>query len=276
MLSFTSGTIVPNKKKYQQQQLTIKSSFMNRLQNKVAVITGGNSGIGFATAQLFIAEGAEVIITGRNKESVDKAVAELGQSAKGIVSDTGSMKDIKQIQAQVAAIHPVIDIIFLNAGVAKFSPIENADEAFFDEQFNINVKGSYFTIQQLLPLLKEGSSIVLNTSINAHIGMANAAIYAASKAAQLTLIRNLSAEFLSKKIRVNAVSPGPVTTPLYGKLGLSEEQLSATASGILSSIPVGRFGTPEEIAKTVLFLASDDSTFLLGAELIADGGMSTL
>ncbi|SFM70397.1 NAD(P)-dependent dehydrogenase, short-chain alcohol dehydrogenase family [Chitinophaga sp. YR627] len=249
---------------------------MNRLQNKVAVITGGNSGIGFATAQLFIAEGAQVIITGRNKESVDKAVAELGQSAKGIVSDTGSMKDIKQLQAQVAAIHPVIDIIFLNAGVAKFSPIENADEAFFDEQFNINVKGSYFTVQQLLPLLKEGASIVLNTSINAHIGMANAAVYAASKAAQLTLIRNLSAEFLSKKIRVNAVSPGPVSTPLYGKLGLSEEQLSATASGILSSIPMGRFGTPEEIAKTVLFLASDDSTFLLGAELIADGGMSTL
>jgi len=249
---------------------------MNRLQNKVAVITGGNSGIGFATAQLFIAEGAQVIITGRNKESVDKAVAELGQSAKGIVSDTGSMKDIKQLQAQVAAIHPAIDIIFLNAGVAKFAPIESADEAFFDEQFNINVKGSYFTVQQLLPLLKEGSSIVLNTSINAHIGMANAAIYAASKAAQLTLIRNLSAEFLSKKIRVNAVSPGPVSTPLYGKLGLSEEQLSATASGILSSIPMGRFGTPEEIAKTVLFLASDDSTFLLGAELIADGGMSTL
>ncbi|WP_261387825.1 SDR family oxidoreductase [Chitinophaga pinensis] len=236
---------------------------MNRLQNKVAVITGGNSGIGFATAQLFIAEGAQVIITGRNKASVDKAVAELGQGAKGIVSDTGSMQDIRQLQAQVAAIHPVIDILFLNAGVAKFSPIENADEAFFDEQFNINVKGSYFTVQQLLPLLKEGSSIVLNTSINAHIGMANAAIYAASKAAQLTLIRNLSAEFLSKKIRVNAVSPGPVSTPLYGKLGMSEEQLSATASGILSSIPVGRFGTPEEIAKTVLFLASDDSSFLL-------------
>lgn len=249
---------------------------MNRLENKVAVITGGNSGIGFATAKLFIAEGAKVVITGRKQELVDKAVEELGDQAKGIVSDTGNMKDISKLQAQVAAIHPNIDILFLNAGVAKFSPIETADEAFFDEQFDINVKGSYFTIQQLLPLLKDGSSIVLNTSINAHIGMANAAIYAASKAAQLTLIRNLSAEFISRKIRVNAVSPGPVSTPLYNKLGLSEEHLSATASSILSQIPIGRFGSPEEIAKIALFLASDDSTFILGAELIADGGMSTL
>ncbi|QHS58135.1 SDR family oxidoreductase [Chitinophaga agri] len=249
---------------------------MNRLENKVALITGGNSGIGFATAQLFIAEGAKVIITGRNQESIDKAVAELGTSASGIASDTGSMKDIMQLQAQVAAIHPVIDILFLNAGVAKFSPIEATTEAFFDEQFNINVKGSFFTIQQLLPILHDGGAIVLNTSINAHIGMANASVYAATKAAQLTLIRNLSAELIGRKIRVNAVSPGPVSTPLYGKLGLAADQLSATASHIQSSIPIGRFGTPEEIAKVALFLASDDSTFLLGSELIADGGMSTL
>lgn len=249
---------------------------MNRLENKVAVITGGNSGIGFATAQLFIEEGAKVIITGRNKESVDKAVAELGVSASGIVSDTGNMRDIKELQAKVAAIYPLIDVLFLNAGVAKFSPIESADEAFFDEQFNINVKGSFFTIQQLLPILKDGGSIVLNTSINAHIGMANASIYAASKAAQLTLIKNLSAELISRKIRVNAVSPGPVSTPLYGKLGLPADQLSATASHIQSSVPIGRFGAPEEIAKVALFLASDDSTFLLGSEIIADGGMSTL
>jgi NAD(P)-dependent dehydrogenase (short-subunit alcohol dehydrogenase family) len=249
---------------------------MNRLENKVAVITGGNSGIGFATAKLFIAEGAKVIITGRRKESVDKAVEELGDQATGILSDTGSMKDINKLRAQVAAIHPTIDILFLNAGIGKFTSVEAADEATFDEQFNINVKGSYFTIQQLLPLLKDGSSIVLNTSINAHIGMPGAAIYAASKAAQLTLIRNISAELLGRKIRVNSVSPGPVTTPIYDKLGLSAEDLSATTDSIRSKIPVGRFGTPEEIAKVVLFLASDDSTFLLGAELVADGGMSTL
>jgi NAD(P)-dependent dehydrogenase (short-subunit alcohol dehydrogenase family) len=249
---------------------------MNRLENKVAVITGGNSGIGFATAKLFIAEGAKVVITGRKQESVETAVKELGDQATGIVSDTGNMKDINKLRAQVAAIHPSIDILFLNAGIAKFASIETADETLFDEQFDINVKGSYFTIQQLLPLLKDGSSIVLNTSINAHIGMPNAAIYAASKAAQLTLIRNISAELLTRRIRVNSVSPGPVSTPIYGKLGLSEEQLSATASGILSQIPIGRFGSPEEIAKVALFLASDDSTYLLGAELIADGGMSTL
>ncbi len=249
---------------------------MNRLENKVAVITGGNSGIGFATAKLFIAEGAKVIITGRRQESVDKAVEELGDQATGMLSDTGNMKDINKLRAQVAAIHPTIDILFLNAGIGKFTSVEAADEATFDEQFNINVKGSYFTIQQLLPLLKDGSSIVLNTSINAHIGMPGAAIYAASKAAQLTLIRNISAELLDRKIRVNSVSPGPITTPIYDKLGMSAEDLSATTDSIRSKIPVGRFGTPDEIAKVVLFLASDDSTFLLGAELIADGGMSTL
>lgn len=249
---------------------------MNRLENKVAVITGGNSGIGFATAKLFIAEGAKVIITGRRQESVDKAVEELGAQATGILSDTGNMKDINKLRAQVAAIYPAIDILFLNAGIGKFTSVEAADEATFDEQFNINVKGSYFTIQQLLPLLKDGSSIVLNTSINAHIGMPGAAIYAASKAAQLTLIRNISAELLDRKIRVNSVSPGPITTPIYDKLGMSAEDLSATTDSIRSKIPIGRFGTPEEIAKVVLFLASDDSTFLLGAELIADGGMSTL
>jgi len=249
---------------------------MKKLQGKTAVITGGNSGIGFATAKVFIEEGAQVIITGRNAEAVEKAVAELGSAAKGIVSDTANMKDILKLQAQVAAIHPVIDILFLNAGVAKFVPIEAVDEAIFDEQFNINVKGSYFTIQQLLPILKDGSSILLNTSINAHIGMANASIYGASKAAQLTLIRNLSAELVGRKIRVNAVSPGPITTPFFGKIGLNEEQQAATATSLLSSVPAGRFGDPEEIAKIALFLASEDSTFLLGTEIIADGGMSTL
>lgn len=249
---------------------------MNRLENKVAVITGGNSGIGFATAKLFIAEGAKVIITGRRQESVEKAVKELGDQAKGIVSDTGNMKDINKLRAQVAAIHPAIDVLFLNAGIAKFASVEEADEATFDEQFNINVKGSYFTIQQLLPLLKDGSSIVLNTSINIHMGMPGAAIYAASKAAQLTLIRNISAELLGRRIRVNSVSPGPITTPIYDKLGLTAEQLSATADSLRSKIPIGRFGDPAEIAKVVLFFASDDSSFVLGAELIADGGLTTL
>lgn len=249
---------------------------MNRLLNKTAVITGGNSGIGFATAKAFIAEGAKVIITGRNQASLDKAVAELGGEASGILADVSDMKAIRGLQQQVKAIAPVIDVVFINAGIAKFASIETVDEALFDEQFDVNVKGSFFTIQQLLPLMKDGGSIVLNTSINAHIGMPNAAIYAASKAAQLTFAKNLSAELLPRKIRVNAVSPGPVTTPLYGKLGLPAEQLQQTAAAIQSQVPIGRFGTPEEIAHIAVFFASDESSFVLGAELIADGGMATL
>jgi len=249
---------------------------MNRLQNKIAVITGGNSGIGFETAKEFIAEGAQVVITGRNKASLDKAVQELGSKARAVVSDVADFTAIKNLGKQVAAIAPRIDIVFINAGVAKFSPIETADEAHFDEQFNINVKGSFFTIQQLLPLINNGGSIILNTSINAHIGMANASVYSASKAAQLTFIRTLSAELLPRQIRVNAISPGPIATPLYGKLGLTEDVLEQTANGIKSQIPLGRFGTPNEIAKIAVFFASEDSAFVLGAELIASGGMATL
>lgn len=249
---------------------------MNRLQNKTAVITGGTSGIGLATAKEFIAEGAKVLITGRNQASLDEALQELGPDAKGIISDTASMADIRQLQEKAKAVFPTIDAVFINAGITRFAPIEAVDEAHFDEQFNINVKGAYFTIQQLLPLINEGGSIVLNTSVNAHIGMANASIYSATKGALITFIRTLSAEFVSRRIRVNAVSPGPVSTPLYGKLGMSEDQLAQTATAIQGLVPLGRFGTPQEIAKTVVFFASDDSSFILGAELIADGGLATL
>ena len=245
---------------------------MNRLLNKTAVITGGNSGIGLATAREFIKEGASVIITGRNKATVDQAVAELGASARGVVADLSRLDSIRQLAGEVTAITPRVDVLFINAGIAKFAPIEGVDEAFFDEQFDINVKGAYFTIQQLLPLMGEGGSIVLNTSINAHIGMPNASIYAATKAAVLTFAKNLSAELLPRKIRVNAVSPGPIATPLHEKLGLPAE----AAEGMKSLIPIGRFGTADEIARIVVFFASEDSSFVLGAELIADGGMATL
>lgn len=210
---------------------------MNRLLNKTAVITGGNSGIGLATASEFIAEGARVIITGRNKNSLDQAVTELGMQARGIVSDTSNLKDVVQLGQQVSAIFPKVDVLFINAGIAKFAPI------------------------------------VLNTSINAHMGMPNASIYAASKAAVLTFAKNLSAELLPKKIRVNAVSPGPVATPLHSKLGVPEKEHMEQTAG---QIPIGRFGTPQEIAKIAVFFASEDSGFVLGAELIADGGMATL
>jgi NAD(P)-dependent dehydrogenase (short-subunit alcohol dehydrogenase family) len=255
-----------------------KHKDMKKLTGKTAIITGGNSGIGLATAHEFIAQGAQVIITGRNQKSIDEAVAQLGSQAQGIVSDTGDMAQVKQLGQKVKAIAPNIDIIFINAGVGKFNSVEGMEEAMFDEIMNVNFKGAYFTLQQLLPLVNDGGSIIFNTSINAHIGMAGASVYAASKAALLSLIKNLSAELLPRRIRVNAVSPGPVGTPLHSseKLGISNEQLEEMGEGLIKKIPVGRFGKAEEIAKVVAFFASDDSTFVLGAELIADGGMYTL
>jgi len=248
---------------------------MSRLSGKVAVITGGNSGIGLATAKDFIAEGARVIITGRKQEALTAAAAELGKGAHTILSDTASRKDIQRLQAAVQAIAPKIDILFINAGIGKFAPIDQVDEAHFDEQFDINVKGAYFTIQQLLPLINDGGSIILNTSINAHIGMAGTSVYSATKAALITLARSLSAELLPRRIRVNAISPGPVTTPILGKaVGAENEQ--QVREGITKQVPLGRFGNPEEIARIATFFASDDSTFVLGAELIAGGGMATL
>jgi NAD(P)-dependent dehydrogenase (short-subunit alcohol dehydrogenase family) len=252
---------------------------MNRLQGKIAVITGGNSGIGYASAQQFLAEGAsQVIITGRNAEAVQQAASNLGPNASGIISDTGQMADIAQLAGQVQAVADRIDVLFINAGTGKFAPIESMTESAFDLNMNVNFKGAYFTIQALLPLMAEGGSIILNTSINAHIGMPTASVYAASKAALISLARNLSAELLPRRIRVNAVSPGPVATPFHttAKLGITDEQLQQMGAGILAQIPAGRFGTMDEIAKTIVFFASDDSSFVLGAELIADGGMATL
>lgn len=251
---------------------------MKRLQNKTALITGGNSGIGLATAKDFINEGATVIITARSQQAVDAAVQELGPKARGIALDVSDMKQLGGLTEKLRSITDVLDVVFINAGIAKFFPIESAQEQQFDEQFNVNVKGAYFSIQQALPLMGQGGSIVLNTSINAHLGMPNASVYSATKAAFLSLVRTLSAELLPRGIRVNAVSPGPVATPLHtaGKMGITDEQIKGMGESILSAIPLGRFGRPEEVARTVTFFASDDSSFILGAELIVDGGMATL
>ena len=249
---------------------------MNRLQGKTALITGGNSGIGLATAQEFIAQGARVIITGRDAAAVRDAVAALGEQARGIVSDASRMSDLRELAGQVRAEAAHLDILFVNAGVAYFAPVAQVDENHFDAQFAINVKGAYFTVQQLLPLLRDGSSIILNTSINASMGMPGSSVYAATKAALISLARTLSADLLERRIRVNAISPGPVSTPIYGKLGLPAEQLQGMAAGIRGQIPLKRFGEPAEIAKIAVFFASDDSSFVLGEELIAGGGMGTL
>jgi len=249
---------------------------MGKLEGKVAVVTGGNSGIGLATAKEFKEQGARVVITGRDQQTLDDAKRVLGDGVEAVRSDTSNLTDIDGLFAVVKEKFGKIDVLFVNAGVGKFVPLESVTEDLFDSIMDINFKGAYFTIQKALPLLNDNASIVLNASINAYIGMPNSSVYAASKAALITLARTLSAELVDRGIRVNVVSPGPVTTPIFGKLGMDEDSLDEILRNVKTLVPMKRFGRPEEIAKTVLFLASDDSSFLLGTEIVADGGMSQL
>jgi NAD(P)-dependent dehydrogenase (short-subunit alcohol dehydrogenase family) len=249
---------------------------MNRLANKTALITGGTSGIGLETAKQFIAEGARVAITGTNPKTMEAARSELGDDVLIIRADASDVAAQKIVASEIEKTFGKLDIVFVNAGVADLRPIENWDEAGFERTFDINVKGPFFLIQALLPLLRNPASIVLNTSVNAHVGMPTSSVYGASKAALLSMARTLSGELIGRGIRINAVSPGPITTPLYGKLGLSEEGTKAMAAGVLAQVPAGRFGTPSEVAKAVVFLASDEASFTVGAELMMDGGMGTL
>ncbi len=249
---------------------------MNRLANKTALITGGTSGIGLETAKQFIAEGARVAITGTNPKTMEAARSELGEDVLIIRADASDVAAQKIVASEIEKTFGKLDIVFVNAGVADLRPIENWDEAGFERTFDINVKGPFFLIQALLPLLSNPASIVLNTSVNAHVGMPTSSVYGASKAALLSMARTLSGELIGRGIRINAVSPGPITTPLYGKLGLTEEGTKAMAAGVLAQVPAGRFGTPSEVAKAVVFLASDEASFTVGAELMMDGGMGTL
>ena len=249
---------------------------MDKLKGKIAVITGGNSGIGLATAKEFAAQGAQVVISGRDQKTLDEAAKALGPDALVVRADIARLADIDKLFAAVKAKFGRIDVLFVNAGIGKFAPFEAVSEEFYDAILDVNLKGSYFTIQKALPLLADGASIVLNTSINANIGMPNTSVYSASKAALLSLARTLSAELVGRNIRVNAISPGPVTTPILGRTGMPPEALEQTLQAIVSQVPMKRFGRPEEIAKTALFLASSDSSFLLGTEIVADGGMSQL
>ena len=249
---------------------------MTRLTGKRALITGGTSGIGLETAKQFIAEGARVAVTGTNPATLEEARLALGPDALVLRSNAGDVADQKALAVKLKDAFGQIDAVFINAGVAELKPLEAWEEESFDRTFDINVKGPMFLVQALLPILANPASIVLNGSINAHIGMANSSVYAASKAAFISFSRTLSGELLSRGIRVNTVSPGPIQTPLYGKLGFSEAQLQEVAGSILGQIPAGRFGASSEIAKAVVFLASDESTFTVGAELVIDGGMSTL
>ncbi len=249
---------------------------MGKLEGKVAVITGGNSGIGLATAKEFKEQGARVVITGRDQKTLDEAKREIGSEVLAVRSDTSSLTEIDKLFNAVKEKFGKIDVLFVNAGVGKFAPVEAVTEEMFDSIMDINFKGAFFTIQKALPLLNDNASIVLNASIVANIGMPNSSVYAASKAALITLARTLSAELVGRGIRVNVVSPGPVTTPILGRMGLPQEALDETVNSLQAQVPMKRFGRPEEIAKTVLFLASSDSSFLLGTEIVADGGMSQL
>lgn len=249
---------------------------MSRFNGKAVLVTGGNSGIGLAAARAFAAEGARVIITGRDRAALEQARATLGADAIALRHDAADLAAVAAPAAELAQRGIRLDAVFINAGMANFAPFAEAGQDLWDRTFDTNVKGPYYTLQALLPQLNDGASIVLNGSINARIGMPNASIYAASKAALISLAKNLSAELLPRGIRVNVVSPGPVTTPIYGKLGLDAEALKATAAQIQGQVPLGRFGTPEEIASTVLHLAAPESAFIIGTEIIADGGMSQL
>jgi NAD(P)-dependent dehydrogenase (short-subunit alcohol dehydrogenase family) len=249
---------------------------MPRLKNKRALITGGTSGIGLETARHFIAEGARVALTGTNPASLEAARKEFGDAALVLASDAASVPAQSQLAAEIQKSFGNLDVVFINAGIAELRPLGQWDEAAFDRSFNINLKGPFFLLQALVPILSNPASIILNGSVNAHIGMPNTTVYAATKAAIISLARTLSGELVSRGVRVNVVSAGPIATPLYGKLGLPADQLKGVADSIQQQVPVKRFGTPAEYASTVVYFASDESAFTVGSELIIDGGMSNL
>ena len=245
---------------------------MSRLQGKRTLITGGTTGIGLETARQFLAEGARVVITGNNPDNIAAARTELGSEVLALRCDAADVAAQGKLAEAVREHYGRLDVAFLNAGVSVWQPVEAWTEAMFDRSFAINVKGPYFLLQALLPVFANPASVVLNTSINAHVGAARSSVYAATKAALLSLSKTLSGELLGRGIRVNAVSPGPVDTPLYDKLGIPDAYREQVNRDIVATIPSGRFGTPEEVAKAVVYLASDESKWTVGSEIVVDGG----
>ena len=248
---------------------------MSTLKNKVAVVTGGNSGIGYATAEEFVAKGAQVIITGRNRAAVDAAATKLGNGTLGIIADQASLADTDALVNTVKEHFGKVDVLFVNAGIGTFSPVAEVTEAAFDSIMNINFKGAYFTVQKFLPLLNDGASIILLSSVNAFTAMPNTSVYSASKAALNALGRTLSNELAVRNIRVNTVNPGPINTPIFDKLGMDEESRTSFNNLIKQRVPLNRSGESSEVAKLVAFLASSDASFITGSEYTIDGGIST-
>ncbi|MEV6028469.1 glucose 1-dehydrogenase [Streptomyces sp. NPDC052036] len=242
---------------------------MGKLQGKVAVITGGTAGIGLATAKLFVEEGAYVFITGRRQKQLDDAVKEIGGTVSGVQGDVAELADLDRLYETVKAMGR-IDIVIANAGLGEFASLEDAAEKHFDKIFNINVKGAFFTVQKALPLLNEGASIILTGSVASVKGTPAFSVYGASKAAIRSFVRGWTVELKDRRIRSNVLSPGPIETPLIAM------QPQDAIAKIASTIPMGRMGKPDEVAKAALFLASDDSSFVTGIELFVDGGRAQI
>ncbi len=245
---------------------------MKRLEGKVAVITGGNSGIGLATAKRLLDEGARIAISGRSQQTLDEAAKALGKDVLVVQADVSKLADADKLFSAVEERFGKIDILFVNAGVAKFVPMEAVSEAHYDEQFDINTRGAYFTIQKALPHLNDGASVVLNSSVVSHQGVTNGSVYAATKAALRSFTRSLAAELVGRNIRVNAVAPGPIETPIFGRTGLPQEAVDEFKESVVASVPMKRFGQPEEVASVVAFLASSDASYITGVEIGVDGG----
>jgi len=246
---------------------------MNRLEGKVAVVTGGNSGIGLASAKRLRQEGARVAISGRSKKTLDEAAKILGPDALVVESDVSKLADIDKLFSAVKAKFGKIDVLFANAGVAPFAPFAKMTEAMYDEVFDINAKGAFFTVQKALPHLNDGASIILNTSVAGKIGVPDAVAYGATKAAMRSFVRGMAVSLADRKIRVNAVAPGPIETPIFGRLGMEKQQVDQMLEQFAAMVPLKRAGKAEEVAAVVAFLASEDSSYITAAEIPVGGGI---
>lgn len=247
---------------------------MAKLTGKIALVTGGNSGMGLESARLLAAEGAKVVITGRRQKDLDDAVKYVGPNALGVQGDVSKLADLDRLYAAIKEKFGHLDIIFANAGHGTLNPLGGVSEAEFDAQFNTNVKGLFFTVQKALPLLRDGASVILNASIAGYKGMEAFSVYSATKAAVRSFARTWTSDLKARKIRVNSLSPGPIDTPILDKAGLTKEQADGWKESLKNSVPLGRIGRSDEIAKTVLFLASDDSSYITGIDLTVDGGLA--
>ena len=247
---------------------------MGKLEGKIALVTGGNGGIGLATAKQFVNEGAYVFITGRREQELAAAVKEIGRNVTGVQGDVSNLGDLDRLFAQIKREKGKLDIVFANAGVARYAPLGSITEEFYDSIFDINVKGVLFTVQKALPLMPDGASIILNASIAGSKGLATYSVYSATKAAVRSFARTWTTDLKDRRIRVNAVSPGSIDTPAARDLLASSEVGEKRKKMIADSVPLGRFGTPNEVAKAVVFLASDDSSYITGTELFVDGGFA--